>query len=78
MEAITIKKGELIMPDNVLYPIGYLIVLFSAFIYNEIIILNFCGFNQNTKKFVNLRIDQEVEDIKNTQESLKSDNEGIL
>ena len=76
--AITIKKGELIMPDIVLYPIGYLIVLFSALIYNEIIILNFCGFNQNTKKFVNLRIDQEVEDIKNTQESLKSDNEGIL
>ena len=44
------------MPDVVLYPIGYIIVIFSALIYNEIIIFNFCGLNKDTKKFVNQRI----------------------
>ena len=64
--AVTIKKGELKMPDIVLNPIGYAIVLFSALIYNEIIIFNFCSLNKNTKKFVNQRINLELEDIKNT------------
>ena len=62
---ITIQDGQ-DLPDVALNPIGYLIVLFSALIYNEIIIFNFCSLNKNTKKFVNQRINLELEDIKNT------------
>ena len=61
------------MPDVVLYPIGYIIVIFSALIYNEIIIFNFCGLNKDTKKFVNQRIHEELEDIMKTQEVPLSD-----
>ena len=70
----SIKDGVQI-PDAVLYPIGYLIVIFSAFIYNEIIIFNFCSLNQNTKMFVNQRLDKEVENIKKEQDELRSINE---
>ena len=44
-------------------PIGYLIALFSTFIYNELIIFNCCGLNKNTKKFVNKRILAELKEI---------------
>ena len=44
-------------------PIGYTIVLFSALIYNEIIILNFCGLSKNTKKFINERIKEEIKEL---------------
>ena len=62
-------------PDVVLNPIGYLIVIFSALLYNEIIIFNFCGLNKNTKKFVNQRLDDELKDIKKAQDALLSDDE---
>ena len=61
------------MPDAVLNPIGYIITLFSALIYNEIIIFNFCGLNKNTKKFVNERLNEELKDIKKTKDALLSD-----
>ena len=48
---ITIEEGAS-MPQVILYPLGYIITLISSLIYNEIIILNFCGLNKNTKKFV--------------------------
>ena len=38
--------------EVIVNPIGYLIVLFSSLIYNEIIILNFWGLSKNTKIFV--------------------------
>ena len=44
------------MPEVVTYPIGYIILLFVSLIYNEIIILNFWGLSNNTKKFVKQRI----------------------
>ena len=69
----TIKNGGL-MPDNVLNPIGFLIILFSSLIYNEIIIFNFCGLNENTKKFVNQRLNSELEEIKFIVDDLLSDN----
>ena len=50
---------------NILYPIGFIIVLFSAIIYNELIIFNCCDLNKDTKKFVNKRIYKELEEIKN-------------
>ena len=48
----------------VLEGIGHSIILLSALIYNEIIILNFCGFNKNTKKYINERKQEEEELLK--------------
>ena len=56
----TIEEGSS-MPDDILNPIGYIIILFSTLTYNEIIILNFCDLNKNTKKFVKQR--QNVESV---------------
>ena len=50
--------------------IGYFIALFSSLIYNELIILNCCGLNKNTKKFVNKRINEELEEIQKSEEIL--------
>ena len=68
---ISLSKDDLI--DIVLNPLGYVIALFSALVYNEIIIFNFCGLNKNTKKFVNVRQNEELKDIKKTQDALLSD-----
>ena len=59
--------------EIILYPIGYILALFSAFIYNEIIILNCCGLNKNTKKYVNKRINQELEEIYKSKEIFLSE-----
>ena len=56
----TIEEGSS-MPDDILNPIGYIIILFSTLIYNEIIILNFCGLSKNTKKCIEQRIKTELE-----------------
>ena len=77
---ITIQKGE-DLPDVVLNPIGYIIVLFSSLIYNEIIIFNFCNLSNDTKKFIEVRLSQESHDLRKTQNDLglkgitRSDNE---
>ena len=60
-----IQIGPL-MPDVIFYPIGYLIVLFSSLIYNELIIFNFCGLSDNTKKFVKQRETKEIQLINNS------------
>ena len=70
----TIRKGKLIMPDFALNLIGYIIVLFSALIYNEIVIFNFCGFNKDTKKFINQRIFVELNNIKENKEMFLPEN----
>ena len=66
-----IKDGGKI-PDDVLYPIGYIIYIFSALIYNEIIIFNFSGLNKDTKKFVNQRLCEELKEIKKDKDDLIS------
>ena len=60
------------MPEFILHPIGPIICFFSLLIYNEIIILNFCGLSKNTKKFVEQRIIKELEEIQK-EEDLLSD-----
>ena len=60
------------LPDVVLYPIGYLIVVFASLIYNEIIILNFCGLNMETKKFIEQRLFNDITDLKKMELELKS------
>ena len=72
---IEIIKDDGEIPDDVLYPLGYIIIIFSALIYNEIIIFNFCGLNKDTKKFVNQRLYKELEEIKNTHDEIKSNND---
>ena len=67
---IIMDGGEI--PDVVLYPIGYTLLLFSALIFNEIIIFNFCGLNKNTKKFVNERINSEMEKIQKNMNDINS------
>ena len=41
---------------------GYIIILLGAFIYNEIIVCNFCGLNKNTWKAIEQRGKEDVED----------------
>jgi drug/metabolite transporter (DMT)-like permease len=66
---IAFKEGSS-MPNFILYFAGYLIVFFSALIYNEIIVFNCCGLSNDTKKFVLQRADKEIQQI---EESFKSD-----
>ena len=70
--ATTIQDGQ-DLPDVVLNPIGYLIVLFASLIYNEIIILNFCNLSKDTKKFVELRLNEEKDDLKKQKLNLKKE-----
>ena len=73
--AIVIKKGGKKI-EIILNPIGYLIIIFSVLIYNEIIIFNCFGLNKNTRKFVNQRINKELEGIKKNFDALIPDNYG--
>ena len=57
------NKNENATLEIVINPIGYTIVLFSALIYNEIVIFNFCGLNKNTKKYVNERMNKEIKEL---------------
>ena len=61
--------------EDLLFQIGLLIILFSSLIYNGIIIFNFCSLNKNTKKFVNQRINKELEEIKKNQDELLFEND---
>ena len=63
--------------DVIVNPIGYSILLFSSLIYNEIIILNFCGLSKNTKKFVEQRVNKEEEQIEEANLSDNSQNNDI-
>ena len=60
-----------------LYVLGYLIIALGAFIYNEIIVCNFCGLNQNTWK----AIDQKAYDDwlgRDTRDSFDIDGDYIV
>ena len=48
------------MPDIILYPFGFFITIFSTLIYNDIIVLNFCGFNKNIKIFIEQKHNDEL------------------
>ena len=58
IEKCVLKKEDnpIVITSNI---IGYLIVLIGAFIYNEIIVCNFCGLNRNTWKYIDKRADDE-------------------
>ena len=45
---------------NIILPlVGYIIIIFGSFIYNEIIICNFCGLNENTWKAIDKKAENE-------------------
>ena len=60
---MTIENNNKTKLELAIYPIGYIIVLFSSLIYNEIVIFNFCGLSQNTKKFVDQRMIKEISEM---------------
>ena len=49
--------------EQVIIYIFFIIILLSAFIYNEIIIINVCNLSKNTKKKINMRQSLETEEI---------------
>ena len=51
--------------DLIFNTIGYLILLFAILIYHETIILNFCKLNKDTKKYIDKRQKEEMENDNN-------------
>ena len=41
--------------NSIIFTFGYLIIIFCIIIFNEIVILNFCGMDYNTKKRIEQR-----------------------
>ena len=64
-----IKIGSSDTIDLIFNIIGFLIYIFACLIINEIIILNFCGLSENTKKFIEKRQKEEVHLLNNVEES---------
>ena len=40
--------------------LGYVIIAIASFIYNELIVLNFCGLNENTWKAIDQKAQQDI------------------
>ena len=57
-----IEKNNTNLTDISINTLGYIIILLGAFIYNELIVCNFCGLNKNTWKAIEERGKEEVED----------------
>ena len=68
-----LPKGEKKI-DIIFKFLGYSISLFSTLIYNEIIILNFGGLNENTKKYIEQRQKKELISLRNTEIEAKDPN----
>ena len=60
---IRYKEGEGTLFNILFKSIGYSIVLICALFYNEIIICNFCGLNENTKQKILDRQDIEISSL---------------
>ena len=58
-----IEKKEKDALKIILNSIGYIIIILCSFIYNEIIICNFCGLNENTWKAIDKKANQEFQEI---------------
>ena len=59
---ITIINDEKNWLKILLNVIGYLIIGIAAFIYNEIIVCNFCGLNENTREEIHRKACDEIND----------------
>ena len=55
------NKGKEKSPEQIfLTVLGYLIMAVGAFIYNELIVCNFCGFNENTWKAIDKKANDDI------------------
>ena len=52
---------------------GYLIIAIGAFLYNEIIVLNFCKLNENTWKAIDIKAQIELNKLGNDNDLLFTD-----
>ena len=59
----TIENNQNTTLQLIINPIGFIIVLFSSLVCNEIIIFNFWGLSKNTRKFVNERMTIEISKV---------------
>jgi len=60
----------------VFYSVGYIIIIIASFIYNEIIVCNFCGLNKNTwKAIVKKANDDYLGRISNLSDSVDDDDD---
>ena len=57
---------------------GYIIQLIAGLIYNEIIICNFCGFNEYTKKILQKKENEEIVLLRVTERTINNQDNGIL
>ena len=69
------KKPEL--GNIILTLIGYILIILVSFIYNEIIICNFCGLNENTWKEIDKKAENEYLGIEKTDSDTIGDYEII-
>ena len=65
--------------NNYIYFLFYIILFIGAMIHNEIFIINKCGFNANTKLFLNYRLDEEksISIIEENDENEDEDSENL-
>ena len=56
------------------YSLGYIISIFASLLYNEIIIFNFCGLNENTKKYIEERQKEEITSLREIENKINNDN----
>ena len=57
--AISIKEGFYNEVNIVIFSISFAINFFCCLVFNEVIILNFCGLDYNTKKRINQRVNND-------------------
>ena len=57
----------------VIFSICYFINFLCCLIFNEVVILNFCGLDYNTKKRINQRISKESNEIRNLHNLIEMD-----
>ena len=64
--ALCIQIHETNVVKIVLTVIGYLIIAVGSFIYNELIVCNFCGFNENTWKAIDKKAQADIIGVDST------------
>ena len=64
---IKIISNEETVSNKIFNSVGYFIVLIASLIYNEIIICNFCGLNEYTKKYLEKRQKKEYALLKQVE-----------
>lgn len=61
--------------EKVITYILFIIIIFATLIYNEVVIINFCSLNENTKKYINLRQLKETENLLSGMNNVEEEND---